>query len=122
MNNNNGFLTAIDQLSTKLNVNQDVTDKALKKAAEYFVKQMKPNIPKSELSKTHLRDMVKVRKVGDDYAVVFDEKAWYWSMVDKGHKKRGGKGKVKGAFFVQKTLTTEEKKLTEMLIDGVLKN
>lgn len=121
MTNKNGFEDSLKQMKTLLNVNTKVADESLKEAADYFTAQLKKNIPKSKLNKgNHLQDQLEVKAIDGGYSVTFGESAWYWHLVNNGHKKRGG-GRIKGAHFVQGTLTAEDKKLTEIMTGKIMK-
>lgn len=120
MNNNNGFLEALEQINTLMNVNQQVSLDALEEAANYFVDKLRPKIPKSKLSKNHLRDALKVVVQKDMVQVVFEDWAGYWHLVEHGHKSVGGK-KIKGAHFVQNTVDGESEKLSEIMLNKIIK-
>lgn len=120
MANKNGFASALEKLNTKLDVKQDVSMDALEDAANHFARKMKPRIPVSKRNTDHLRDALKVVIDGDTVKVIFEGKH-YWYMVDKGHKKAGGKGRIRGVNFVKKTLNSERDRLTEIMIKKIQK-
>lgn len=121
MQNNNGFADMLKHMKTLLNVNQKVTLEVLEEAAEYFAKKLKPRIPVSNKNKWHLRDKLKVVVKKDMVQVVFEDVGWYWHLVEHGHKKRGGRGRVKGRHFVRNTWNAESDKIEKILLDKIIK-
>lgn len=113
-NNNNGFADAINQLNTVMRVSSEVPIDILEEAAEYFAIKLKPLIPKGTGS-THLRDQLEIIVKHDKVQLVFNEKGWYWSLVNKGHRKADGSGRVKGAHFLKKALDQHGDKTVEMM-------
>lgn len=117
VNNRNGFADAINQLNTLMDVGQQVQIAALKEAAEYFVAKLRPRINLSDINKqTHLRDSLKVVVKNDRVSVVFEGKAWYWYLAEHGHKKAGGKGRVKGLHFVKNTIDAEKTEIEKIML------
>ncbi|WAA10840.1 HK97-gp10 family putative phage morphogenesis protein [Fervidibacillus albus] len=119
MQNNNGFLEALEEINTLLKVDKKVEIDVLEKAANYFVQRLKPRIPVSKSSGPHLRDNIKVVVKNDVVQVVFEGNSWYWHLVEHGHKKPNGIGKVKGRHFVQNTWDTEGDKIAEMMANKI---
>lgn len=120
MQNNNGFADALKQMKTLLKVDQKVTLSVLEEAAEYFAKKLKPKIPVSRRNTWHLRDKLKVVVKNDMVQVVFEDVGWYWHLVEHGHKKRGGRGRVKGRHFVRNTWNAESKKIEEIMLNKII--
>jgi|SRR5690625_69144 len=118
--NNNGFADALKQMKTLLKVDEKVTLSVLEEAANYFVEKLKPHIPKSKRNKKHLADMLKVVVKNDMVQVVFEDEGWYWHLVEHGHKKRAGRGRVKGRHFVRNTWNAEEKKIEEIMLNKII--
>lgn len=120
MQNNNGFADMLKQTKQLLNVNEKVTLDVLEEAAEYFARKLKPRIPVSKRNTWHLRDKLKVVVKRDMVQVVFEDVGWYWHLVEHGHKKRGGRGRVKGSHFVRNTWNAESKKIEEMMLNKII--
>lgn len=119
--NNNGFADALNEINTLLNVNKRVEIDVLEEAADYFVKELRPRIPKSERDGKHLRDALKVVTKDDRVSVEFEDWAFYWYMVEHGHKKASGRGKVKGAHFVQNTFDGSGEKIADIMANKIIK-
>ena len=117
--NRNGFADALNQLNTIMNVGQEVDLDVLEEAAKYFANKLKPLIPKGEGSQ-HLQDELKVVVKQDYVQLIFTDKAWYWHLVNQGHKKRGGKGRVKGSHFLRKALDQHGPKTAELMKNKIL--
>jgi HK97 gp10 family phage protein len=121
MANNNGFADALKEINTLLNVDKSVEKDVLEEAAKYFVSKLKPRIKMSEKNKqNHLRDSLKVVVKDDLVSIEFEDKAFYWFMVEHGHKKANGKGKVKGQHFVRNTFDAESEKIAEMMANKII--
>lgn len=129
MANNNGFADAINQMNTLLKVNKEVSMDVLEEAANYFVEQLRPNVPYG-IGETHMRDKLKVTIEDGMVQVSFDDEAWYWFQVENGHKapkKKGGKkgsGKGKptpGRFFVRNTFDANSERISQMMVDKIIK-
>jgi len=119
--NNNGFEEAIREINTLLKVNKTVEKTVLEEAAEYFVEKLRPRIKKSNLNKKHLRDSLKVVVKNDHVSVEFEDGAFYWHMVEHGHKKANGRGRVKGQHFVQNTFDAEGDKIADIMANKIIK-
>jgi HK97 gp10 family phage protein len=120
--NNNGFADALKDINTLLKVDKNVEIQVLEEAGEYFVRKLKPRIKKSEKNKgNHLRDSLKVVVNDDVVSVEFEDDAFYWYMVEHGHKKANGKGKVKGQHFVRNTFDAESEKIAEIMANKIIK-
>lgn len=119
MANNNGFADALKQMKTLLNVNEKVTLSVLEEAADYFANKLRTRIPVGHTKK--LRDGLKVVVKGDKVQVVFEGNAWYWHLAEHGHKKRNGRGRVKGQHFVRNTWDAENQRIEEIMQDKIIK-
>jgi HK97 gp10 family phage protein len=120
--NKNGFADALKEINTLLKVNKNVEIDILEEAAKYFVEKLKPRIKVSEKNKrNHLRDSLKVVVKDDLVSVEFEDEAFYWYMVEHGHKKANGKGKVKGQHFVQNTFDSESNKIADIMANKIIK-
>lgn len=119
---NNGFEDALKQLKTVANVNKAVTVSARKNAAEYFASVLRPLLAKSSIDKKHMEAELQVVIEKDRVLLIFGEDAWYWYLVEHGHKKRNGRGRVPGKNIIKKTADAEKEKLEKMMADEVIKN
>lgn len=125
--NNNGFADAMEQINTLLKVNKQVSMTVLEEAADFFVEQLRPNIPRGT-GATHLRDQLEVSLEGDMIQVVFGDSGWYWFLVEHGHKtpkkksgkKGSGKGSVPGAHFVRNTFDANSDKIAQIMADKII--
>lgn len=120
MANNNGFADAMNKINTLLKVSDSVSKDALEEAANYFVDQLKPALRKSNMSKTHQVDQLKVKFEGDKFVVYFEKDAWYWFLDENGHKKRGGKGRVKGTHAIRNTFDKNAERLGEIMTKKII--
>lgn len=116
-NNRNGFADALNQLNTLMDVGQRVPIEVLKEAAEYFVAKLRPRINMSDINKqTHLRNSLKIVVKDNRVSVIFEGDAWYWHLAEHGHKKAGGKGRVKGLHFVKNTIDAEKTEIEKIML------
>ncbi|TKA02515.1 HK97 gp10 family phage protein [Bacillus thuringiensis] len=119
--NNNGFAEVLEDINTLLRVNKKVELDVLDEAAKYFASKLKPKIKASSKNKrTHLRDSLKVVVKDDRVSVEFKDEAWYWYLVEHGHKKANGKGRVKGKHFVQNTFDAEGDKIADIMAQKII--
>ena len=121
MANKNGFESAMAQLKTVAKINEKVALGTLEEAAEYFVSVLKPQLKQSNISKEHMVDALQVKIEKGKVLVYFDEFGWYWYLVEHGHAKSNGKGRVKGKFTIKKVVDEEKKKLEKMMKESILK-
>jgi HK97 gp10 family phage protein len=121
MANNNGFADALKDINTLIKVDKQVELDVLEQAANYFVNKLKPHIPRTNRNKKHLIDNLKVVVKGDRVSVEFGDAAWYWFLAEHGHKKTGGRGRVKGQHFVRNTFDHEGDKITEIMANKIIK-
>lgn len=56
----------------------------------------------------------------DRVSVEFKDEAWYWYLVEHGHKKANGKGRVKGKHFVQNTFDAEGDKIADIMAQKII--
>lgn len=122
MPNNNGFADALNEFNTLLKVNKEVEKDVLEEAAQYFVERLKPRIKRSERNtNNHLQDSLKVVVKKDMVSVEFENDAFYWYMVEHGHKKANGKGRVKGQHFSQTTFDAEGENIADIMANKIIK-
>lgn len=117
----NGFEKAVQQLKTLVNINQKTTIEARKKAADYFVKVLRPQLLRSSIDKKHMADALTVVIEGDKVMVIFEDYGWYWYLKEHGHKKSNGKGRVRGTQTIRRTIDVEKSKLEKMMKEDILK-
>lgn len=115
--NNNGFADALKQMKTLLKINEKVTLDVLEDAAEYFAQRLRPRIP---VHRSNLKDNLKVVVKNDMVQVVFEGNTWYWHLVEHGHKKPYGRGRVKGRHFVRNTWDAESKRIEQIMTDKII--
>jgi HK97 gp10 family phage protein len=118
--NTNGFAEALSEINTLIKVNKKVELDVLEQAAEYFVKKLRPRIPKSSQGGKHLHDALKIVVHNDHVSVEFEDWAYYWHLVEHGHKKASGRGKIKGRHFVQNTFDAEGEKIADIMANKIL--
>jgi hypothetical protein len=118
--NNNGFADALRDINTLLKIDRDVELNVLEEAAKYFVEKLEGVIKTSNKNKKHLRDSLKVVVKENMVSVQFEKEAFYWYMVEHGHKKANGKGKVKGQHFIQNTFDAEAEIIMDIMSQRIL--
>lgn len=119
--NNNGFAEALEDINTLIRVNKRVEMDVLEEAAKYFANELKKRIKMSNKNKkTHLKNSLKVVVKNDYVSVEFEDEAWYWYLVEHGHKKSNGRGKVKGLHFVQNTFDGEGDKIADIMAERII--
>ncbi|HDR4886238.1 TPA: HK97 gp10 family phage protein [Bacillus cereus] len=119
--NNNGFAEVLEDNNTLLRVNKKVSLDVLDEAAKYFAAELKKRIKMSDKNKrVHLKNSLKVVVKDDRVSVEFEDAAWYWYLVEHGHKKANGKGRVKGKHFVQHTFDAEGDKIADMMAQKII--
>ncbi|MBC2196307.1 HK97-gp10 family putative phage morphogenesis protein [Listeria booriae] len=115
MSNKNGFEDALKQLGSLSKVNEAVAIDALEEAAEFFVKVLKPNIPKSIRNSKHLQNALKVKVESDKVIVYFDDDNFYWRFVEHGTSKQRAQN------FVRGTYSQNQKKIEEIMLSKIIK-
>lgn len=119
MNNNNGFADALNQLNTVLDVGKDVEMEVLENAARFFAEKLRAEMPKGDRA-PHLKDQLQIVIKADHVQLTVRENGWYFWLVEKGHKKAGGKGRVKGRHFFKRTLEKYGDKVAEMMAEQII--
>ncbi|ANS46769.1 HK97 gp10 family phage protein [Bacillus thuringiensis] len=119
--NHNGFAEALEDINTLLRVNKKVSLDVLEEAAKYFAAELKKRMKISDKNKrVHLKNSLKVVVKNDHVSVEFEDAAWYWYLVEHGHKKASGTGRVKGLHFVQHTFDAEGDKIADRMAQKIL--
>ena len=102
--NNNGFQEMSDYLGKLAEVDPvQVTLESLTEAANFYLEQMLPVIPKSLLKKKHAADHVKVDVEKDYVQVVFEDTAFYWRFPENGTVNQKAQHFASGTFSKNKT-------------------
>ena len=118
---NNGFEDALKQMKTIVDVNETVAMDALEEAAQYFVEKLRPELARSAINKKHMADGLQIKIEKEKIVVYFEEHAFYWHMVDKGHRKANSRGRVKGTHTIRNTLTRESEKIEKIMLQKITK-
>lgn len=118
-NNRNGFADALNQINTLMDIGEEVELEVLEEAANFFAEKLADAIPIGSGTQ-HLKNEIEVKVKGDMVQVIFSDKAWYWSLADKGHKKPNGRGRVKGLHFTKKTIDTYRDKIADMMAQKMI--
>lgn len=114
--NNNGFVDMADYLGTISEVDpKKVSMDSLEKAANFYLNQLIPKIPRSLLNKKHMRDQIKVLVEDESVKVVFEDTAFYWRFEENGTKNKRAKNFASGTYEQHKQ--TIEKLMVEEIMD-----
>ncbi|WP_315307481.1 HK97-gp10 family putative phage morphogenesis protein [Enterococcus devriesei] len=102
--NNNGFQDMADFLGRLSRVDPvKLSMKSLEEAANFYMKQLIPNIPKSLLKKKHMADQIKVEIEDDHVTVSFEDTAFYWRFAENGTAKQRAQHFASGTYEQNKT-------------------
>lgn len=83
--NSNGFADMADYLGKLSEVDPEkLTIDSLQTAANFYLEQLIPKIPKSLLKKKHMADQVKVIVEKNQVKVAFDDTTFYWRFAENG--------------------------------------
>ncbi|ANS45922.1 HK97 gp10 family phage protein [Bacillus thuringiensis] len=119
--NNNGFAEALEDINTLLRVNKKVSLDVLEEAAKYFAAELRKRMKMSDKNKrVHLKNSLKVVVKNDYVSVEFEDAAWYWYLVEHGHKKANGKGRVKGLHFFRNTFDAEGDNIADRMAQKII--
>ena len=89
LSNKNGFSEMSDYLGNLSKVDpKKISIESLEEAANFYMKQLLPKIPKSLLKKKHMKDHVKVVVEDDRVKVQFEDTAFYWRFAENGTTKQ----------------------------------
>lgn len=111
--NNNGF-EDFAKLIAKMTPQKADILAAEKEAAEFYLAQLLPHIPKSLMTKRHMADNISVKIMGDEVKVIFGDTAYYWRFVENGTSKQRAQN------FARNTLNGNEKKIAEIMTQQLL--
>lgn len=114
--NKNGFSEISDYLGNLSKVDPiKLSLESLEEAANFYLKQLLPNIPKSLLKKKHMRDQIKVVVENDQVKVQFDSTAFYWRFAENGTTKQ------KAQHFASGTYEQNKERIEEIMTKKILK-
>ncbi|ENZ5632718.1 HK97-gp10 family putative phage morphogenesis protein [Enterococcus hirae] len=115
LSNKNGFSEMSDYLGNLSRVNpKKITLESLEDAANFYLKQLLPNIPKSLLKKKHMNEQIKVVVENDQVKVQFEETAFYWRFAENGTTKQRAQHFASGTYEQNKE--TIEEIMTKKII------
>lgn len=115
-NNNNGFKDMADYLGKLSQVDiKKVSFESLEEAADFYVKKLLPNIPKSLMKKEHMADHVKVEISDDRVSVYFEDTSFYWRFAENGTVNQKAQHFASGTYETSKNEI--EKIMTKKIID-----
>ncbi|MDT2850177.1 HK97 gp10 family phage protein [Vagococcus carniphilus] len=113
--NNNGFEEMADYLGNLSKVTVDVSKKSLEEAAEFYVKKLIPEIPRSLKNRKHMRDQVKVTIERDKVVVHFEDTAFYWRFVENGTET------IRAVHFASGTYEANKQEIERIMTNKILK-
>ncbi|EME8146915.1 HK97 gp10 family phage protein [Enterococcus faecium] len=115
LSNKNGFSEMSDYLGNLSKVDpKKISIESLEEAANFYMKQLLPKIPKSLLKKKHMKDHVKVVVEDDRVKVQFEETAFYWRFAENGTTKQ------KAQHFASGTYEQNKEKIEEIMTRKIL--
>ncbi|QED60548.1 HK97 gp10 family phage protein [Enterococcus durans] len=114
-NNTNGFADMADYLGNLSKVDpKKISIESLEEAANFYLKQLLPNIPKSLLKKKHMNEQIKVVVENDQVKVQFEETAFYWRFAENGTTKQ------RAQHFASGTYEQNKEKIEEIMTRKIL--
>lgn len=106
--NKNGFAEMADILGELSRVDPvKVSIESLEEAANFYVEQMLPHIPKSLMKRKHMRDQIKVVVEKDKVRVAFEDTAFYWRFAENGTVNQKAQHFASGTYEQNKTKIEE---------------
>lgn len=99
----NGFSDMADYFGNLSDVVEEVAKDSLEEAANFYLKQLIPNIPRSLLAKKHMSDQIKVTIEKEKVVVHFDGAAFYWRFVENGTVNQKAQHFASGTYESNKT-------------------
>ncbi|HBL4653781.1 TPA: HK97 gp10 family phage protein [Enterococcus faecium] len=113
--NKNGFSEISDYLGNLSKVDpKKLSLESLEEAANFYLKQLLPNIPKSLLKKKHMNEQIKVVVENDQVKVQFEETAFYWRFAEN------GKTNQRAQHFASGTYEQNKEKIEEIMTRKIL--
>lgn len=114
-NSQNGFEEMADYLGKISQVDpKKVSMKSLENAANFYMQQLLPNIPKSLFNKSHMNDKVKVVIGDDNVKIVFGKTSFYWRFVENGTVNQ------KAQHFASGTYERNKSKIEELMTKEII--
>ncbi|HFX3823002.1 TPA: HK97-gp10 family putative phage morphogenesis protein [Enterococcus faecium] len=115
LGNKNGFSEMSDYLGNLSKVDpKKISIESLEEAANFYMKQLLPKIPKSLLKKKHMKDHVKVVVEDDRVKVQFEDTAFYWRFAENGTTKQ------RAQHFASGTYEQNKEKIEEIMTRKIL--
>ena len=115
--NNNGFQDMLDYTTRLMRVDPvEICLESLIDAAEYFVKVLLPNVPKSLLTKKHMRDHLKVKVTNDKVTIYFEGTSFYWRFIEN------GTAKIRAEHFVEGTWQQNKKEVERIMTQKIIRS
>ena len=115
--NNNGFQDMLDYTTRLTRVDPEtICLDSLIDAADYFAKKLLPNIPRSLMTKKHMRDHLKVKVNDDKVTIYFEGTAFYWRFVEN------GTSKIRAEHFVEGTWQQNKEAIENIMTQKILKS
>lgn len=112
----NGFADMADYLGKLSQVDhKKVSIQSLELAANFYMKQLIPRIPKSLLRKKHMAQQVKIVIAEDQVKVVFEDTAFYWRFAENGTVNQRAQHFASGTYEQNKTKI--EQLMTEKIME-----
>ena len=113
--NKNGFSEISDYLGNLSKVDpKKLSLESLEEAANFYLRQLLPNIPKSLLKKKHMRDQIKVVVEDNAVKVQFEGTAFYWRFAENGTTKQ------RAQHFASGTYEQNKEKIEEIMTKKIL--
>lgn len=116
MANNNGFQDMADYLGTLSKVDPVALSlSSLEEAANFYLKQLLPKIPKSLMNKKHMKDHIKVYIDGDRVVVRFEDTSFYWRFAENGTANQ------RAQHFASGTYEQNKQKIEQIMTRKIMK-
>lgn len=113
--NNNGFAEMADYMGKISEVDpKKVSMPSLEKAANFYLNQIIPKVPRSLLKKKHMNDQIKVVVEEDNVKVVFEDTAFYWRFEENGTKNKRAKN------FASSTYEQNKETIEKLMVDEIM--
>jgi len=109
----NGFSDLSSKLK-KYNVSSVKILAAQEEAANFFVKKLRPLIPKSEIQKDHMADDLHVFVNDDEIEVTFGGDSFYWLFSEHG---TGGEHPQRAQHYVKNALDANKSAVLKILTE-----
>ncbi|EOB3454986.1 HK97-gp10 family putative phage morphogenesis protein [Enterococcus hirae] len=114
--NKNGFADMADYFGNLAKVDpKQISMESLEEAANFYLKNLMPNIPKSLMNKEHMKDHVKVVIDKDSVKVQFEDTAFYWRFAENGTTSQ------KAQHFASGTYEQNKERIEEIMTKKILK-